>query len=377
MQSRSHISALVSQIMLSVPILMLTVAPPGTGAEELTLGVLAPLTGVRADAGRYIQTGVELAIDQVNAAPSTRYKLKLVIEDSHYDPKTALAGFLKLITLNKTRFVIGPGNTSEVLAVAPLLEREKIILLVPGAQSEEITDASPMIVRLIHNTAQEAPFFARFVARHMHSDTLHFLAGTMAVTPSYLKHFRPALEAAGKKIGKIEEFGINDSDYRAQLLRLKGVAPTDIFLIATPLIAGNILRQASELGVQVQWYNLGLEGPELSQIAGKAAEGLLYPYSYDSGSDEPGARAFFGAYMERYGSEPETLAANSYDAVKLLSNCVARVGSEVTKVNACLHAIQDYHGASGSFSISAKGDAEKVLFVKTIKNGKFVRYVDS
>ena len=132
------------------------------------------------------------------------------------------------------------------------------------------------------------------------------------------------------------------------------------------------MKQASDLGVKAQFYNIGVEGPELLQLAGSAAEGLLYPYSYDSAGDSERTQYFYDAYTARFAREPDTVAANVYDAAFLIADCAEKVGDKVEEVKQCLYETDGFNGASGVFSIDANGDAVKTIFFKTVKDGKIV-----
>lgn len=340
---------------------------------EVKIGLLMPLTGPRADGGEFARNALIIATEEIGAGKNRKFKLAPIYEDSQYDPKVAVSGLTKLINLDGVNFVIGPHGSSEVLAAAPVAEQNKILMLVPAAQSDEISDAGDYIFRVIHNSAQEAPMSAAFVAKNMKGDSLPFLALNTAITDSYLKNFTPTFEAAGKKIGVVERFSSTAGDFRTELLKIKAAQPLEIFLIATPKHAGLILKQADELGLKAQFYNIGVEGPELITVAGPLADGLIYPYSYDVDNDEPRVKAFASAYQARFGGAPDTVAANVYDSAYLLSDCFERVGVKVEVVKLCLYGTSNFTGASGTFSIDERGDAIKNIFFKTIKNGQFVR----
>ncbi len=342
--------------------------------ETIKIGVIAPLTGVRADAGEFTKNALTVAEEEINTDPARRFKMQFLFEDSRYEPAPAVSALHKLIDIDGVHYIIGPHGSSEVLAAAPVAEQAKVILIAPASQTSEVSQAGDYIFRVIHNSAQEAPVSASFVAQRMKSDTVHFLALNTAITDAYLKDFTPTFEKAGKKIGLVEKFDAKAGDFKTELAKIKSKNPTDIFLIATPKHAGLILKQASELGIKAQFYNIGVEGSDIIQIAGSAAEGLLYPYSYDStGKDERVAR-FYTEYTMRFKREPDTVAANVYDAAFLLSGCAQQVGDEVEKVKQCLYATKNFSGASGVFSIDENGDAVKHIFFKTIRNGKFVTF---
>ncbi|MCC6290522.1 ABC transporter substrate-binding protein [Candidatus Nomurabacteria bacterium] len=341
--------------------------------EVVKIGVILPLSGVRADAGEFSQNGLNLAVEEINTDPNRKHKIDLLYEDSRYEAQVAVSAVRKLLNLDGVRYLIGPYGSSEVMAVGPITEESKAILIVTGAQSDEISLLGDYVFRIIHNSAQEAPIFARFVAEKIKNDTLHFLVINTAITDPYLKTFIPVFESTGRKIGLIERFDQKTIDFKTELTKIKAQNPSDVFLIASPKMVGLILKQAHELGIRAQFYNIGVEGPDIVNVAGSLAEGLLYPYSYDSHGGEESVRSFYNRYVARFMGEPDTLAANSYDAVYLLSDCLEKNGNDVEEVKKCLYNTSNFAGASGVFSIDDNGDAVKDIFIKTIKNGQFVK----
>ena len=373
MHCNQRLSALGTLVCLILPATYLVAQAQ---SETINVGVLAPLSGMRADAGTYIKNALTLAQSEIHNDPGRKYKLQFIFEDTQYQPALAVSAFHKLKNVDRVNYLIGTQGSSETLAIAPLAERARIILITPTAQSDDISEAGDYIFRLIHNTRNEAPFFAPFVAKKMKSNTLHFLALQTAISPSYRKYFSPVFTSTGKRIGLWQEFAATESEFRPYLLRLIKEAPTDIFILALPKQTGLILQQAAALGIKAQFYGIGIESPEYLSVGRKAAEGLLYPYSYDPNSGDEKPRIFHSLYKKTFGEEPDAGAANSYDAAYLLSHCLEQFGDISDLVKSCLYKVKNYHGASGRFSIDQNGDAIKELFVKTIRNGKFLRYED-
>lgn len=343
-------------------------------AETVKVGVPIPLSGIRADGGQYGKNGLQMALEEINRDSSRKFKLEFLYEDTQYNPRLAVTAFHKLKNIQNVKYIIGLFGSSEVLAVAPLAEQSKTLLITPSAQSDEISSAGDYIFRLNHNSAQEAPFFADFVSKKMRGTRLHFLVIQTAFSPSYLKNFLPTLAARGKQAGETLEFDPAVTDLRPQLLRIQARQPSDIMLLATPTHIGLALKQAAEMGIAAQFYSIASEGPEIVRQAGSAAEGLLYPYSYDSQAQASRVKTFVQKYSERFGEIPDYTAPNSYDAAYILSECLEKVGDDADAVKNCLYGLGEYPGASGTFSFDKNGDAERKLLIKTVHNGKHVNY---
>ena len=56
-------------------------------------------------------------------------------------------------------------------------------------------------------------------------------------------------------------------------------------------------------------------------------EGAYFSNHYSVDDPSPAVRAFVDAYKARYGAEPDSIAASSYDATRLLADAITRAGS--------------------------------------------------
>jgi branched-chain amino acid transport system substrate-binding protein len=358
-----------------VAILLMGLAafPAGAATQEQTIkvGVMAALTGVRADAGAYTMNALRMAEADLAAKPST-FRLRLIVEDTQYSPRVAVSAVQKLLDRDGVSFIIGSLNSSEVLAIAPVVEQARVLFVTPSAQSEKITNAGDYIFRLIHNTAQDTPAFTRYIASQLGNAKLDFLMMQTDAARASVLEAKAVLAVLHKGIGNVEEFDPDATDFRAVLLRLKAHGCTHLYVGAAPKLTALIVNQAADLRFKPQFYGYAIEGPDLLTIGGKNAEGLLYPYSLDQQSTLPTVRSFVTRYRQRWGIEPDVIAANSYDALMLLHSCVEGFGAEVEKVKQCFYATKNYAGAGGVFSINEKGDAVRQLYLKTVRNGAFV-----
>jgi branched-chain amino acid transport system substrate-binding protein len=250
------------------------------------------------------------------------------------------------------------------------------VLITPSSQSADITGSGDYIFRTQINTAQEAPFFARFVAQMTKGEPVHVIGINTEYTPSVLEYFEPELEKYGGKLGKVELVETEETDFRSVLLKLKQKDARYLMITTVERSTAELLKQAKELNLEFEqiFAPSPIESAELLRLAGNAVEGMIYSYPYDSESEQSSMRLFREKYFEKFGEENEMLAATAYDAVNLLSDCFEKTGDNPEKVKDCLYSTKDYPGASGTFSIDRNGDVEKQFILKTVKDGKFVRY---
>src|SRR3954453_19357605 len=91
---------------------------------EIGLGVIAPVTGSKAEQGAQFTEGAKVAIDEINAAGGINgSKLQLEILDDQGQPNEAVAAAQRLASNSDVYAVIGPSSTASASAAIPILRR--------------------------------------------------------------------------------------------------------------------------------------------------------------------------------------------------------------------------------------------------------------
>ena len=109
------------------------------GAGEIKIGVITALTGEQGKYGESSQKGIDMAMEEVNINGGiSGKKVIAVYEDSQGDPKLAVSALQKLISADKVFIMIGALASSDILAMAPVAEKNKVILLASSATAPTI-----------------------------------------------------------------------------------------------------------------------------------------------------------------------------------------------------------------------------------------------
>jgi branched-chain amino acid transport system substrate-binding protein len=108
--------------------------------------------------------------------------------------------------------------------------------------------------------------------------------------------------------------------------------------------------------------------------AGEHAEGTCITF----GSVPPAllqgpGKAFFHRYVERFGKEPESYAASSYDAMGVVLEAIEQVGApDRAAVVEAAFGTRDFPGLQGRFSFDANGDTDLRRGTRlTVRAGRF------
>ena len=115
-------------------------APPqGVSATEITLGSIQDLSGPIAGFGKQSRLGMMLAVDEINEQGGINgRKLKLIVEDSAYDPKKAVLAAQKLVNQDKIFIMLGHLGTAQNMAAMPVQFEKNVINFFPITAAREM-----------------------------------------------------------------------------------------------------------------------------------------------------------------------------------------------------------------------------------------------
>ncbi|MCD6193333.1 MAG: ABC transporter substrate-binding protein [Candidatus Aminicenantes bacterium] len=344
--------------------------------EEIKIGVIVPLTGGSAKYGEDIKRGYDLAVEEINAEGGVRgRKIRLIYEDSEGKPEKAVTAAQKLIQRDRVVAILGPLWSSPTLAVAPICEKNKVVLLSSGSSSPKITDAGDYIFRNELSDKYGAEQTAK----------LFFNLGFKKIAIIYVNNdfgigYKDVTEQIYKNLGGVvtttQSFEQDATDFRTQLLKIKDTNPEGLFIVGYKEMI-LILKQMREFGINAQILSVALfEDPEIIEKVGDVAEGAIYTYygTFDPKSQESRIKEFVKKFEERYHKLPEYYAPIGYDAVKILALAIEKGGFAPEQIKEALYQIKDFPGLSGTTSFDENGDVAKPVILKTVEKGKFVKY---
>src|SRR3984893_17150063 len=123
----------------------------GAESDPITIGAVLPLTGEAAHWGIPAGTGAELAVHEINAAGGIRGRsLALVVEDDRCNPAEGVLAFNAIMASAKPPVaVLGAVCSAVTLALAPLVQSRKVVLISPASTSPKLTGAGDFIFRVV------------------------------------------------------------------------------------------------------------------------------------------------------------------------------------------------------------------------------------
>lgn len=342
--------------------------------RELKVGAVLPLTGEAAKYGEAARKAIELAVDELNTGKTMGGKLSVVFEDSQGTPKGAVSALQKLIATERTPVVIGDLLSSNVLAMAPVANQNKVVILSPTASAPKITKAGDYIFRNCASDVFEGAIIAKYV-RDLRVKRVAILyinndygVGIRDVFKKNLSIGKPSVSVVAE-----ESFAQAATDFRSQLAKVKAKNP-QVTMIVGYRELGQLLKQAVESGLKSQYVSTVMfEDPEILKVAGTAAEGVIYSArAYDPTKQDKQIQTFVAAFHKRYNDTPDIFAGLSYDAAKIIALAIRRGGYTANGIKKALYGIKKYPGVAGETTFDANGDVIQPATLKVVKSGEFV-----
>lgn len=342
--------------------------------DQITIGAILPLTGNAAAFGKLMKNGAELAVEKLNAAGGLEGK-KIVVkyEDSAGDSKTAVSEMKKIVGSDDVPLVLG-SLTDNVLAITPIAEQKKVVLINGGGQGAELAGASDFLFNDIPLANTELGAMARFAAQNV-GKTAVVLHSTDEYGVGGDKIWNSEYKAAGGSVLGTESYATGSTDYRAQLSKLKQYDADVFYFTAYGRDAQLVLKQAKEVGLGGTRV-----GTTVTVSAGTQAIPEAVGLTHTSLRFDPSG-TFVDDYKSAYGTDPDLYAANYYNAVMIFADAYKHAkdkgwGEDGASIAKAIRAIKTFNTVNGELVFKDDGSALSSMDVAVIQPGGKDKVID-
>ncbi|MDD4990024.1 MAG: ABC transporter substrate-binding protein [Candidatus Pacebacteria bacterium] len=341
----------------------------------IKIGFATPLTGDAASWGLPVKRGAEIALDKINNEGGINgRKIELIFEDDKCDGKEGANIASKLINVDKVSAIIGTACSSVTLAMAPIVEQNKVLLLSAGASAPAIKDAGDYVFTIYPLDNYEAGTAVEFTYDQLGKKKAAVLYANNDFGKGANEVINQRFLEKGGQVVITEAYTLGSKDFRTQLAKVKNSDADVLFIWGQPNEMVPILIQAKELGLSQQIITtlVDIETEDLKKAGPEIAEGVIYT-SFKTPTTA-NLDYLKGQYTEKYGKDLESLADLGYDVAILIADALKNGGADAAKMKDYLYSVKDFPGASGNMSFDQYGTVIKEFEFKTVKNGQFVPY---
>ena len=359
---------------------LFAVTAGGAGAQTVVkIGHVAPLTGAIAHLGKDNELGAKLAIEELNAKNlkigGQSVKFELLSEDDGADPKQGTAAAQKLVDA-KVAGVIGHLNSGTTIPASKIYSDAGIPQISPSATNPKYTQQGfKTAFRVVANDGQLGGTLGRYAVKELKAKAIAIIDDRTAYGQGVADEFRKAVVSAGGKVVGREFTTDKATDFNAILTKLKGANPDLVFFGGMDAVAGPMLRQLKQLGMNVKYMGGdGICSPKLAELAGGSMSDGQVVCAEAGGitpDKEPGMKVWREKFKSKFGADVQIYAPYVYDATMTMVDAMQKANSVDPKKYLPELAKITHDGVTGKISFDNKGDIKGGnLTLFTYKGGK-------
>ena len=367
--------------LLSVAVASAFAIAAGSASAQtvVKIGHVGPLTGAIAHLGKDNELGGKLAVEDLNAKKikigGQEIRFELISEDDAADPKQGTAAATKLVDA-KVAGVIGHLNSGTTIPASKIYNDAGIPQISPSATNPKYTKQGYAgAFRVVAHDGQLGGTLGRYAVKEQKVKNVAIIDDRTAYGQGVADEFEKAVKAAGGKIVGREFTNDKATDFNAILTKIKGKKPDLVFFGGMDAVAGPMLRQMKQLGIDARFMGGdGICTGELPKLAGDGiGEGKVVCAEAGGVTPEKAAAmdAFKKRFKEKNNVDVQIYAPYVYDAVNVMVAAMQKADStDPKKYLPELKKIK-YDGVTGMIEFDQYGDMKQgVLTLYTYKAGK-------
>jgi len=343
------------------------------------IGHVGPTSGAIAHLGKDNELGARMAISELNAKGvmigGKKAKFELLAEDDAGDPKQGTAAAQKLVD-SKVNGVVGHLNSGTTIPASKVYSDAGIPQVSPSATNPKFTrNGYKTAFRVVADDVHLGGTLGKYAVKELKGQSIAVIDDRTAYGQGVADEFEKGVKASGGKVVGREFTTDKATDFTAILTNLKAKKPDVVFFGGMDAVAGPMLRQMKQLGIEAKFVGGdGICTGELPKLAaGTMGDGQVVCAEAGGveGESKKTSDAFKAKFKEQFKVDVQIYAPYVYDAVNVLVDAMVKAGSaEPAKYLPVLAKTTGYKGVTGVISFDKKGDIlNGALTMYTYKGG--------
>ena len=347
-------------------------------SDKLVIGGIGPVTGAAAQYGIAVKNGVQLAVDEINAAGGVNgMMLELDFQDDVHDPEKSVNAYNTLKD-NGMKLLVGTVTSLPCEAVSVEAAKDNLFLITPSGSSVDCITAGDNCFRMCFTDPMQGQIAAEYIGANMSAKKIGIIYDSSdPYSSGIVEGFEAAASANGLSIVEKQAFTSDtNKDFSVQIQKIADSGAELLFLPFYYTEVALVLQQAEgKLNIPV-FGGDGLDGL-IGALGDKigVADGVFVMSPYASTSPDEKSKKFTEAYQAKFpNDEVNQFAADGYDCVYAIKAALEKAGvkdasmsaSEICdKVKAAMLEIE-LDGVTGKTRWTADGESAKAPKVMKI-----------
>jgi branched-chain amino acid transport system substrate-binding protein len=278
--------------------------------------------------------------------------------DDQQKPDVAVREADKMIKEHRVHVIAGFMWSNTMMAAQKPIVDSKTGLLILNAGASPIAGAqcSPYIVSTSFNNDQFTESLGKLLTDEK-IESIYLMAPNYQAGKDLVAGLKRTLK--GAKIVGETFFKLGESDYQADISKVRAVKPAALFVFAPGAMGGAFMKQwqASGVGKEVKLYTSNTVDWLTLPAIGDAAIGSFHALHWNTDLPFPANEKFWKAYVAKHGQKPSNYAAQAYDGARILAATMRAMGGKFEDSLAIMKAMRKvtYDSVRGPYTYNVNG----------------------
>jgi branched-chain amino acid transport system substrate-binding protein len=351
--------------------------PPPEGLESVAIGLIAPVHGTDAVAGRAMRNAAQLALDEANANGGfgdAKLPFALHVREEGATWGAAGDAAVDLVYEEGAWGLLGGYEDTNSHVLTRVLLKVEVPNLNPTGVDPTITEHNiPWLLRVRPDDRQTSYRLAKRVFEKDGRKRVVMFRANSRYGRTGTGEFKDAARRLHKPVLLETRYVTGDDDWSSRMERIKLVKPDAIVVWGRAGPTGAAVRALRDAGIDCALYGPDrIVAPEFLKEAGDAAEGFVFTYPMDPRSRADAWVRFRDRYRERFGEEADATASYTYDATRLLVDAIRKAGLNRARIRDALYEVRTYDGVSGTIRFDPTQNNITPVILGHVEKGRFV-----
>jgi branched-chain amino acid transport system substrate-binding protein len=336
--------------------------------KSYQVGSLLALTGQHKSFGINQKRGMDIALEEINSDGGINGKpLKIIYADTALDENKALQEYKRLVLEQNLKAIVGVTGSGVALKLAPLAEKDKVLLLSSLDTSPRLTlDGGEYFYRNIASDAYNGEVLVKFANVRKAKNAVLIFNSENSWALGCKQAIIDAVISDGNQKFIQDPIAVLDStdNFSSAILTLKQHKELEsIYVCLMGRQAGMFVKQSVKNGLDANFYGTdSFSQQEFIDNAGDASANAFFVMPASSKSDK--YSEFEKKYLKLYGEQADSIAAKAYDAVKIMSSAIKKTKNTDGKYLKKEFESISLDGITGENSFDENGDLKHAEFDK-------------
>jgi branched-chain amino acid transport system substrate-binding protein len=332
--------------------------------SPIPLGLTTALTGNTALLGTQARSGVEFAVDEINAAGGIDgKKLALTTEDTGASSTDSLNAMNRILE-GKPLVIFGSMISPHVFAQTEVVTKSETPFLVGATNAKVTAQGSKWLFRTHVHDGQLADLIPEYLVKSLGKSK----PGIIAVADDYGLGASRGIQASLAKLNvapvAVTSYAPSDKDMSAQLLEIKDKGADSVIVFGRPADVTLVMKQMADLGIKLTTIGnsslvaqTALNNLTAAEADGAYAIGGMIPQT----SSDAKILDWAKRVQDKYKVPADNFTVSYYDTVYMLKSIIEKVGCNKTAIRDAFAATKDWKGMLISYQADAPGDLAHTL----------------